>query len=160
LRDFTFPVTEVIGVVHRPLDLAGSGSPPDVGGGGDHVTIVSNPNWIGSATRRQQQGDENCVSHVKPQFALRLARDVQPPDEAVDLVPSLPGHQDLAILDFLGQQVEMPLLTVNHDDQSRHIGWDVKAAGPTMDFIESNARKLELLTHVSRDLELAFFERR
>jgi hypothetical protein len=72
LRDLASLVTEVICIVHRPLDLTGSSRPAGVAGGGDHIAIVANPNWIGSAASHQQQGNENCVSHGKLHSAVRL----------------------------------------------------------------------------------------
>jgi hypothetical protein len=81
LRNLASLAAEVIGIVHRSLDLPGARRPASVAGGGDHVAIVANPNWIGRAASGQQQGDENCVAHDKPHFAFRLhptARDGRP----------------------------------------------------------------------------------
>ena len=68
LRDLASLGTEVVGIVHRPLDLTGSRRQAGVVCGGDHVAIVANPNRIGSAAAHEQQEDENCVSHAKTPF--------------------------------------------------------------------------------------------
>src|ERR1039457_699229 len=50
LRDLASPGQEVVGIVHRPLDLTGSRRQAGVVCGGDHVAIVANPNQIGRAS--------------------------------------------------------------------------------------------------------------
>jgi hypothetical protein len=72
LRDLASLGTEVVRIIHRPLDLTGSRRQAGVVGGGDHVAIVAKPNWIGSAAAEEQQGSENRISHVKLHFAARL----------------------------------------------------------------------------------------
>ena len=66
LSDLACLGTELVGVVHRPLDLTGPGRQAGVVGGGDHVAIVAKPDWIGSAAAYEQQAAENCVSHTEP----------------------------------------------------------------------------------------------
>ena len=79
-------------------------------------------------------------------------------DERGYLVPALPRNEKLAILHLRRGEVEVRGAFIQGNDQPRDTGWDVQGSGLAVNGFKRSPGELELLTHMSGDLELALFE--